>query len=264
MKLQIVPTATGAQWVRAGVRTFFRQPLAMTGLFLMFMTVLSLLTFMPLIGGLLALAAVPGLTLGMMAAAREADEGRFPMPLTLFAAFRQGPQATRAMLVLGALYTVGALLVMGVSALIDGGQFAQMYVQGGGITPEMVMEPSFRAALWTATVLYLPISLTFWHAPALVHWHGVAPVKSLFFSLVAVLRNARAFLLYGAVWLALSFGGGMVLMVLTVMTGSDAMASLGLLPMAMLTAAVFFSSLWFTFRDSFAADGAPALSEPTP
>ena len=52
-----------------------------------------------------------------------------------------------------------------------------------------------------------------------------------------------------------AFGGG---------SAMDCAKAAGPASMAMLTAAVFFSSLWFTFRDSFAADGAPALSEPTP
>ena len=103
MKLNIVPARTGTQWVREGVRTFFKQPLAMAGLFFMFMASLSVAAFVPLVGGLLALVLVPALTAGLMAAAREAEAGRFPMPMTLFIAFRQGPQATRAMLMLGAL-----------------------------------------------------------------------------------------------------------------------------------------------------------------
>ena len=44
-------------------------------------------------------------------------------------------------------------------------------------------------AMAVALLLHLPLFLMFWHAPALVHWHGVAPVKSLFFSVVACLRN---------------------------------------------------------------------------
>ena len=256
MKLNIVPARTGAQWVRAGVRTFFKQPLAMAGLFFMFMATLSVIAFVPLVGGVLALLVVPAITVGLMAAAREADEGRFPMPSTLFTAFRQGPQATRAMLVLGAFYAACVLLVMGASALIDGGRFAQLYVQGGGITQELVTDPQFRLAMWLSTLLYLPVSLAFWHAPALVHWHGVAPVKSLFFSLVAVLKNTRAFLLYGALWMAMSFGAGLVLLVLTAITGSPLVASVGLLPVALVVAAMFFTSLWFTFRDSFSVDNA--------
>ena len=242
--------------VRAGVRTFFKQPLALAGLFFMFMAVISVLAFVPMIGGVVALMAVPALTVGLMAAAREADEGRFPMPLTLFAGFRGSSQTRRGMVTLGVLYAIGVVLVIGASALVDGGRFAQLYVQGGGITQELVMDPQFRMAMWLSTLLYLPVSLAFWHAPALVHWHGVAPVKSLFFSLVAVLKNTRAFLLYGAVWMVLSFAAGLVLLVLTALAGSATIASVGLLPMALLIAAMFFTSLWFTFRDSFSADAA--------
>jgi hypothetical protein len=262
MKLNIVPARTGVQWVREGMRAFFRQPLAMAGLFFMFMATLSLAAFVPLIGGLLALVLVPALTVGLMAATREIDQGRFPMPLTLFVAFRQGPTARRAMLMLGLLYAVGVLLVMGVSALIDGGRVAQLYVNGGGITPELVMDPQFRVAMWASTLLYLPISIAFWHAPALVHWNGVTPVKSVFFSLVAVLKNTRAFLLYGALWMAVSVGAALVLLVITAMAGSATVASVGLLPAALMVAAMFFTSLWYTFRDSF-ADSPPDEPPPT-
>ena len=33
MKLNIVPARTGIQWVKLGIQTFFRQPLALSGLF---------------------------------------------------------------------------------------------------------------------------------------------------------------------------------------------------------------------------------------
>ena len=44
MKLNIVPARTGLLWVKLGIKTFFGQPLAMSGLFFMFMAVLSLAT----------------------------------------------------------------------------------------------------------------------------------------------------------------------------------------------------------------------------
>lgn len=43
----------------------------------------------------------------------------------------------------------------------------------------------------------LPMVLAFWFAPLLTAWNAIPPAKSLFFSLVAVWRNWRAFLLYG-------------------------------------------------------------------
>ena len=54
--------------------------------------------------------------------------------------------------------------------------------------------------------------------------------------------------------MVLSFAAGLVLLVLTALAGSATIASVGLLPMALLIAAMFFTSLWFTFRDSFSAD----------
>jgi hypothetical protein len=48
-----------------------------------------------------------------------------------------------------------------------------------------MLAPQFQLTMLVTMALYLPISLLFWHAPALVHWHGISPVKSLFFSLVA-------------------------------------------------------------------------------
>ena len=258
MKLRIVPARTGTRWVRDGVRTFFRQPLALGSLFGIFILLMSLAAMVPWVGGVLALVLMPAATLGLMAATREADEGRAPMPVILFTAFRQGPRQTRAMLVLGALYAVGVMIVMGISSLIDGGQFAQVYLGGDGVTRELVMDPRFRTAMWVTTLLYLPLSLAFWHAPALVHWHAVPPVKSLFFSLVAVLRNTRAFLLFGAMWMAMSFGAGLVLLVLTAVTGSAAIAAAGLLPTGLVIGAMFFVSLWFTFRDSFMPEADPA------
>ena len=42
------------------MRTFFRQPLALTGLFFIFMAVMSVISIVPVIGNVLALALLPG------------------------------------------------------------------------------------------------------------------------------------------------------------------------------------------------------------
>ena len=56
MRLNEVNARTGLSWVKAGVRTFWRQPLAMSGLFFMFMAVLSISSLLPVLGSFLALA----------------------------------------------------------------------------------------------------------------------------------------------------------------------------------------------------------------
>ncbi len=258
MKLNIVPARTGLAWVRAGVRTFWRQPLALAGLFFMFIALVSVASLLPYVGSVLALVLLPAATLGLMAATREAAQGRFPMPAILITAFRSGRPQTRAMLELGALYAGGFLLVLGVSALIDGGAFARLYLVGGAITPELLQSPAFQNAMWLGLALYLPFSMMFWHAPALVHWHGVAPAKSLFFSFVACTRNLGAFAVYVAGWLGLFFAIGLVVMLVTLLLGSPGLANTLLFPAAMLMAAMFFTSIWFSFGDCF------VTSEPAP
>ena len=251
MKLHIVPARQGVVWVRQGIQAFFRQPLALIGLFFMFMAVMSVATLIPYIGAVLALALLPAATLGLMAAARETTLGKFPMPLILISAFRAGRQRMRAMMVLGLLYATGFLAVMGISALFDGGQFASLYLVGGSITDAMLTSGDFLTAMWVAMALYLPLSILFWHAPGLVHWHGVSPVKSLFFSAVACLRNIGAYTVYSLVWMGIFLLGGLLVAVLAGLSGSATLVASVMLPLALLIVAMFFASIYFTFNDSF-------------
>ncbi len=253
MKLNIVPARTGLVWARMGMKTFLQQPLAMAGLFFMFMALLSVASMLPFVGSALALALLPAATLGLMAATQEATKGKFPMPLILISAFRAGRQRLKAMMTLGAMYAVGFLLIMGVSSLIDGGQFARLYLVGGKITEELVLQSDFQAAMWVTLGLYLPLSLMFWHAPALVHWHGVAPVKSVFFSFMACYKNFGAFTVYGLVWMGAFFLAMLVVGVVAALFGNTAFATLAMFPIALVFFAMFFTSIYFTFRDSFEA-----------
>lgn len=257
MKLHIVPARTGIAWVKSGIRTFWRQPMALAALFFMVMATMTVASMVPLVGPALALLLLPSATLAMMVASAEAMQGRFPTPAVLLIAFRAGRQRMKDMLVLGVLYAAIFLLVLAASALIDDGQFAQVYLGEMLLTPEIAQSADFQLAMWFAMLLYLPLSLVFWHAPGLVHWHGVPPVKSLFFSFVACARNVRAFLMYGLAWLAVFAVGGvaMSLMVgfLAVLGFANSPAVLGglMLAMALMLAAMCFTSIVFTFRDCF-------------
>jgi hypothetical protein len=205
----------------------------------------------PLIGFVLAMTLLPAATLGLMVATRQASDGRFPMPLVLLAAFRAGRQQARAMLVLGALYAVGFSVTLGLASLADGGDFARVYLGGATPTREMMLDPSFQGAMWLFIGLHLPLSLMFWHAPALLHWHGLPPIKSLFFSLLACLRNFWAYAVFALMWLAV-----LILVVAFVSTlggllGQPGLAGDLLFPALLLLASMFFTSLYFTFEDTF-------------
>lgn len=251
MKLQIVPARQGAQWVKQGMRTFFKQPLALAGLFFMFMALMSVLSLVPVLGNVLALALLPGATLGLMAASKEAGQGKFPMPLVLISAFRADKVRLRAMLTLGALYAAAFLLVLGLTALVDGGKFASLYLVGGGISAELLQSDDFEIAALLAMVFYVPLSLMFWHAPALVHWHGMTPAKSLFFSLVACMRNFWAFTLFGVAWIGVFIVLGIAVATIAALLGSPEAVTAIMFPASMLLAAMFFTSIYYSFRDCF-------------
>ena len=177
------------------------------------------------------------------------------MPLILLTAFRSGASTLRDMLTLGALYALGFVAVMGLSYLVDGGGFAGMYLGGQAPTSEMLGSAEFQAAMWVFIGLHLPLSLLFWHAPALVYWHKLSPAKSMFFSIVACFRNFWAYTLFAGLWM-----GIMVLVVLLVTALSSLVDSPGLaasmmLPALLLVASMFFTSLYFTYLDSFDPEG---------
>ena len=254
MKLNVVPAKTGSEWVRQGIRTFWKQPVALSGLFFMFMAIMSVSSLVPVIGSFAALALLPAATLGLMAATREVDLGKFPMPIILAAGFRVGKERKRDMLVLGVLYACGLMGVMGWSALLDGGDFARLYLVGGSLDAETLMKPESQNPMWLSLLLYIPLSAVFWHAPALVHWHGVPAIKSLFFSTVACLSNWRAFLVFGLMWSLIFLSTAFVLTLISGLMGDASFASLAMLPAMLMLAAMFFCSTYFSFRDCFVSE----------
>jgi hypothetical protein len=255
VKLNIVPARTGIRWVKLGMQTFFRQPLALTGLFFMYMAGVLVLSQIPWIGPVLGGLLVPAATLGLMAASAEAASGRLPMPTVLLSAFRAGRRRARAMLVLGALYTAGSLLATVLGTLLGGDPTPPgADAQAAQMDPRMIF----------VMLLHSPLILLFWHAPALVHWHDVPPVKSLFFSAVACLRNMGALLTFGFTWLVIFLGVGFVFSTLGMLFGGLGAARAVMMPTVLILVAMFSTSLYFTFRDSFLATPGEDDAQPVP
>ena len=250
MHLKVTQAGQGVQWVRAGLRTFWRQPLALGGLFFLFIGLASVLAYIPTVGSLAALVVLPAVTLGLMNATRLAASGQFPMPSVLFAAFMQGKDKAAAMLQLGGWYTVLFLLSIAATMLADGGTFAGVYLFGNEITAEMVQDPGFQTAAWVSMLFYAPLSALFWYAPALVFWHDVSPGKSLFFSLTAFWRHKAAMLVFALTWMGVFLAASVGVTMLTLLMGGGAFGML-VAPVALLLAAMLFVSVYFTYLDAF-------------
>ena len=261
MKLHIVPARTGLQWVKLGVQTFWRQPMALTALLFLSMAAVSIIGLFPIVGPYLALVLMPCVFLVMMLGAAEAFQGRIPRPSLVAAPFRAGKQHIQALAVLGIFYAVGIVAIAALTSLFDDGTLAKLSLGTEPMTPELaeelVQKPGFQIALWTGFALYNVLAMLLWHAPALVQWHGVSPVKAVFFSVVACIRNFRAFFMYALGWAGLAIAAGLALSLVTVLLsallGSAVVMAANVLTiiLGMSLVSMFLTSAVFTFRDCF-------------
>lgn len=258
MKLQLVNASQGSQWVRQGLRTFFRQPFGLIGLFMMFALLLMGLHVLPTLGTALGLMLVPAFTTGFVRATEAVEQGKFPLPHLLVLHWARSRVTRMRMVGLGALYLLAIVLIMLASVFADGGTLAQFYLLGGKLEEEELKNPGLlNAALLTLT-LYLPVSMAFWHAPMLVADEDMGPVKALFFSFVACKRNLAAFTIYGASWALFYVALTMVVSTIGVMLGGPEVLQILVFPMTLAMASLFFTSIHYSYRDCFA----PSEGEP--
>jgi hypothetical protein len=273
MKLNLVPARTGAEWVRLGLKTFWRQPLAFISLFFLLMAMISTVSVLPVLGSVVAPILLPFMTLGLMVATSvaytdnaeglgSAGDAKRPTGSAMFVAVFGAMRAEwRSLAVLGVISAVYFVLAVLVTAAVDGGQLARAYLLDDALTPEVIASSDFQMARMLLMCLNLPLSLAMWHAPALVHWHRVEPVKSIFFSVVALFRNFGAYALFGVAWFGVFLLAGIAMgLVATVLIGVGALGAGGaavavgnilIVGTALVLAAMSLSSTWFTFRDTF-------------
>jgi hypothetical protein len=102
--------------------------------------------------------------------------------------------------------------------------------------------------------LYAPVLMMFWFAPPLAAWHGIAPIKALFFSFFACLLNWRPFLAYGAV--SALFALALPLLLLFVlMLASFKIAAMSLVfPLLLVLLPTLFASFYASYRDIFGGE----------
>lgn len=200
MQAASLPASYGWQWVRDGLKLFRKQPLAIFTWALAISLLVMFASFTPPIGPLLFIALMPIVTLMTLAACKHIEAGRVMLP-SMWPQPLMRPGVAKKLLIMGALYavlSVSAVLVTFLpftAELTEGLRIASIQ---DDLTPFIL---AARVPLALFGVLYLIISALFWHAPALVAWHGLRLVQALFFSGVACWRNKWPFLVYGITWL---------------------------------------------------------------
>jgi hypothetical protein len=265
MRLITVAASRGARWVFGGWHVFGRKPLAFTGLFAFFLFAVLVSLLLPWVGPFVMLGLLPLATLGFMIATREAMAGRVPTPGVFVLPLRVDKARRMSLVQLGLIYAVGTLLVMLASDAVDGGRFAELQQIFGSDRAEdiarveaLLADDRLIAGMLLRLGLTSLLAVPFWHAPALVHWAGQGAAQSLFSSTVAVWRNRGAFVVYLLVWTLLIIGFGLAVGLLGSVFGARQLVALIAFPAGLVFTTVFYTSLYFSFADSFGDDSAPA------
>ncbi|HEX5806368.1 MAG TPA: BPSS1780 family membrane protein [Macromonas sp.] len=256
MKMHYVPARTGLQWVKQGLRAFWRHPLSLTGMFFLFMFVASLVAVLPIVGPLLISLLIPGVVAALMAAARESDAGNHPPPWLLVSPFRGRPERTKSLLALGGLNVLATIGVIVLSALVfyASNDHLDQLVNASNVTVETLQQLNLGQSLLTYSVLWAITTVLFSLAAALIYWHGTKAAESLFYSVLACWGNKGALAVFLLSWAVVFYVTALALTLIGQLFGNQELW-VGLMTLlAMLLTTAFFASVFFVFRDSFTTD----------
>jgi hypothetical protein len=252
MQLIEVPAKTGYVWFRQGIWLFRKNPLAFLTLFFTYLLVMTLVSQIPVVGGVLPLLFIPGVAVGFMAACRNTIAGKPVFPTILVDGFHSyGPVVARRLLVLGVVYVIAMALVLAGSALADGGMLLKVMLGSASMDENAITNSNIPLAVLTALAFYVPVAMLFWFSPILTAWHDVPPVKAMFFSVVSCWRNRGAFVVFAALWFAVVTVVSLGLSTLMQALGAADFAFAILMPATMIVTTMLYCSFYATYRGCF-------------
>ena len=159
LQLKTVPASRGPRWVVDAFRLFARKPLLFTMMFAVFLFAALLVSLVPLLGGLVQMAALPLLSLGFMIAGQSALNGGPVHPAQFIEPLRGDPARRRSLLILCAIYGVAALTILLLADAVSDNAWARLQalmMQGQPAQAEidaLLAEPGVATGLLLAGVL---------------------------------------------------------------------------------------------------------------
>jgi hypothetical protein len=243
MQINILPARAGITWLREGMRLFGRQPIGLPAMVVLYLMMLIVPALLPIVGIAISGVLAPFASVGLLGACRDVADGRMPTPLAFAQPFRPAPART-LLLRLGIVNAILLLLVATLAMLL-------VPEPPGGESPQSLQEVPLQSLL-TQLLLYLPVMALMWFAPVLTGWHGVAPAKSMFGSVVACWRNMDPMLVFGVAAGALTLGVSVAaVMLLTSLITSREVLSIVMAPLALVLMTIVQASLYPMYRAVF-------------
>lgn len=251
MRAQTLAPAAGWQWILGGFAIFRRNPMMLGMLIVAYWFTVIFLNVLPVVGALAASLAIPGLSVGLMQAARNIERGQ-PVGLqTLYGSLKEN---ARTLFALGALYLCCTLGILGLSSLVDGGDLLKFMLSSSRAERAALEEADFILPASFVMLLMAPVMMAYWFAPVLAAWHRLSVGRALFFSFVACWMNWRPFLMYGVGLLMLAgiLPGVLLGILLLIAPGAaNLITAFITVPMVLIVAPTIFASFYVCYRDIF-------------
>jgi len=204
-KPRAMPIDRGAGWLLEGFGYFSRSALAWIGVMILLFIISLVMALIPFIGTLAVNLLMPVFMAGLILGCHAQHQGGEFTVNHLFAGFSNN---TAQLIVLGLIYLLCVIAITIVALIMIffmlGGLVFLENMQSGN--PDLILQniKGVMLVLLIAMMLYLPLLMAYWFAPALVVLNDVSPVDALIMSFKGCLTNILPFTLYGIVALILS------------------------------------------------------------
>lgn len=207
MQAKSVNAGQGLGWFKCGWELFKKDFGTWFIMFLVFIIIAILLSFIPFIGSLALAIITPVLMGGWMYAAAQLEQGSSIELGNLFQGFRDKPRMNK-LLILGALYLVAQIGVMIIMFGLLGGTAFMAAPENGQVDPEAMREAMFSAGSMIAMLLVFLvafiIAMGFLYASPLVMLDDMAPMESVKASFAGCLKNILPLLVFGIIYFLLA------------------------------------------------------------
>ena len=196
-----VPSGRGSTWWSEGWRLFVAAPGPWIAITVIFVVLIVLIAFIPIIGSVATTLLAPVFAGGVMTGCRTLDRGGALTVGHLFASFsdRLGP-----LIIVGLLYLIGSFVIVvvvaacmvatlgfgGISSLLSGDPFQASWTLLTSVGLGALL------ALLVGVLLGVPLLMAYWFAPALVVFRNDEPFAAMKTSFTASLINMLPMLVY--------------------------------------------------------------------
>ena len=251
MHINKVSPQTGYLRIRQGFWLFKQKPYTFLMLVFLYIFVVQLSMFLPIIGFILILVLSPVFSVGFLTACQKVIRKERVAPSVYISPLRELPSGVRKnLLKLGLIYTLLILMLSVISSqFVDVEKLVPLLTATQISAPDVLKE--FYQAIVIGGILYIPISLLMWFSPQLVAWKGMTIAKALFGSIVACWMNRWAFMVYFCIW-------GLILVAIPLFLGAffeamnlSSVASYLISPITMAALTVLYCSFFATWKSCF-------------